>query len=108
MTEAWQELRTEDAADGELSAGTRRFAADSADRIRGLAEQLASGTCRPRPLTPVAIPKDEGWYRRLAIPAVGDRIVEKALVVVLSPAVDPWLGPSAHAYRPGLGVADAV
>src|SRR5205814_1909886 len=36
------------------------------------------------------------------------RVVEKALTAVLSPAIDVRLGPSSFAYRPGLGVADAV
>jgi CRISPR-associated protein Cas1 len=105
---AWEELHADDEADGELSAGTRRFAADAEDRIADLAGQLASGIYRPRPLTPVTIAKDDGGLRHLAIPSVADRIVEKALAAVLSPVVDPWLGPSSYAYRPGLGVADAV
>ena len=30
------------------------------------------------------------------------------MLAVLSPVIDPWLGPFSYAYRPGLGVADAV
>jgi CRISPR-associated protein Cas1 len=39
---------------------------------------------------------------------VRDRIVERAILAVLNPVIDPWLGPFSYAYRPGLGVADAV
>jgi retron-type reverse transcriptase len=55
----------------------------------------------------VRIPKQGGGVRTLHIPAVRDRIVERALLDVLTPLVDPVLGPSSFAYRPGLGVADA-
>jgi CRISPR-associated protein Cas1 len=34
--------------------------------------------------------------------------VERAILTVLTPVIDPWLGPFSYAYRPGLGVADAV
>jgi CRISPR-associated protein Cas1 len=49
-----------------------------------------------------------GGIRELAIPPVTDRIVEKALAAALTPVIDPLLGPAAYAYRPGLGVADAI
>jgi CRISPR-associated protein Cas1 len=108
LAEAWAELHADDEADGQLSPGTRRFAADAQERIADIAEQLASGIYRPQPLTPVTIVKDDGGQRQLSIPCVADRIVEKALAAVLSPVIDPWLGPSSYAYRPGLGVTDAV
>lgn len=37
-----------------------------------------------------------------------DRIVERALLTTITPHVDPWLGAASYAYRPGIGVADAV
>jgi CRISPR-associated protein Cas1 len=39
---------------------------------------------------------------------VRDRIVERAALAALTPIIDPLLGPFSYAYRPGLGVADAV
>lgn len=41
-------------------------------------------------------------------PPVGDRVVERALLSVLSPRLDPLLAPSSFGFRPGLGVVDAV
>ncbi|MFE9187849.1 CRISPR-associated endonuclease Cas1 [Micromonospora haikouensis] len=105
---AWEDLLADDHDDGTLSTGTRRFATNPHARLTDLADQLATGTYRPRPLAPVTIPKDDGGTRQLAIPPVTDRIVEKALAATLSPIIDPLLGPAAYAYRPGLGVTDAV
>lgn len=108
LTAAWEDLLADDRADGMLSPGAARFAAEAEERLAEFAAGLAGGSFRPRPLTPVQIAKDDGGVRRLAVPPVGDRVVEKALAAVLSPVIDVWLGPSSFAYRPGLGVADAV
>jgi CRISPR-associated protein Cas1 len=108
LTAAWEELLADDRADGMVSPGAARFAAEADERLKRVAAALADGSFRPRPLTPVEIAKDDGGVRRLAIPPLADRVVEKALAAVLSPVIDPWLGPASFAYRPGLGVADAV
>ncbi|GLI00899.1 CRISPR-associated endonuclease Cas1 [Phytohabitans aurantiacus] len=108
LTTAWEGLLGDDRIDGMVSPGTTRFAAQADQRLAELAAGLADGTFRPRPLTAVKIAKDDGGVRHLAVPPVADRVVEKALAAVLSPVLDVWLGPSSFAYRPGLGVADAV
>jgi CRISPR-associated protein Cas1 len=59
-------------------------------------------------MTRVAIPREDGQVRQLHVPTVADRILERAVLAVLTPVIDPWLGPSSFAYRPGLAVADAV
>jgi CRISPR-associated protein Cas1 len=108
LTQAWEDLLAGDDEDGELAAGTRRFAADAEDRIAELAAELAAGAYQPGPLFAVEIAKDDGGIRELRIPPVADRVVEKALAAALTAVVDPLLGPSSYAYRPGLGVADSV
>jgi len=108
LTEAWKDLLADDEADGDLAAGTRRFADDAPTQIAAMAAELAAGTYRPGPLNWVQIPKPAGGSRDLHIPPVRDRIVEKAIATVLTPVVDPLLGPASFAYRPGLGVTDAV
>lgn len=105
---AWEELLADDRADGTTSPGAARFAAEADERIAALATALAEGSYWPRPLSSVQIAKDDGGVRQLSIPPVEDRVAEKALAAVLSPVIDVWLGPSSFAYRPGLGVADAV
>ncbi len=59
-------------------------------------------------MTEVRIAKEDGGKRVLHIPAVRDRVVERGVLDVVTPLVDPWLGSSSYAYRPGLGVADAI
>ncbi len=90
------------------TAGLRRFARQADQRLDRLAQQLDAGTYLPRPLIPVNIPKPQGGTRHLAIPPVTDRIVERAILEILTPAIDPHLHDAAHAYRPGRGIHTAI
>lgn len=104
---AWKEVLANDLDDGVLSAGVARFGQDADERIEELADELAAGSYEPRDVTECRI-----WLgkkeRTLHIPPVRDRIVERAILEYLTPIVDPLLGPFAYAYRPGIGVDDAV
>jgi hypothetical protein len=42
----------------------------------------------------IVIPKDTGGQRVLHIPAVRDRVVQRAVLAELTPLIDPLLGPS--------------
>lgn len=107
LRRAWEDVLANDRADGVLSPGIERFHEDSATQLEKLSEELAAGTYKPRDLTEVAI-DDGGSARTLHIPAVRDRVVERSLLEVITPWVDPVLGFSSFAYRAGLGVSDAV
>ncbi|GAB1512564.1 hypothetical protein JCM33774_46060 [Actinophytocola sp. KF-1] len=108
LASAWRKVLANDAEDDVLAPGVTRFAA-GADRLLGeLSAELVSGGYRPRPLTEIAVPEPDGQTRHLRIPAVRDRIVEGAILSVLTPLLDPELGPGSFAYRPGIGVVDAV
>ena len=76
------------------------------------------GGYEPRDLTEVFLDEDGAISRggptagsrgrQLLVPAVRDRVVERAVLDAVTPIVDPHLGASSFAYRPGLGVGDAV
>jgi len=108
LAEGWKQVLANDMADETMSAGVRRFSEDSDARLAELATQLRAGSYRPQTLTEIVLPKDDGGQRVLRVPPVRDRVVERALLAVLTPLIDPVLGPSSFAYRSGLGVVDAV
>lgn len=107
LRRAWGEVLANDREDGLLSPAIERFEEDVSTKLDALRLELVEGRYRPFDLTEVEIPKEDG-SRSLQIPAVRDRIVERCLLDALTPCVDPSLGSSSFAYRPGLGVADAV
>ena len=108
LAAAWADVLAGDREDGILGPGVARFADDADQHLAEIAGQLGSGTYQPGLLTPVALPRPDGQTRLLHVPSVRDRVVERAVLAVLTPVIDPWLGPFSYAYRPGLGVADAV
>ncbi|MGJ7908505.1 reverse transcriptase domain-containing protein [Actinopolyspora sp. H202] len=108
LLDAWEEVRDAARDDGRPNNEVERFEADAARSISDLAEELSDGTWRPSPVRRVDIPKSSGGVRRLGVPALVDRIVERALLAVLDPEIDPLLLPWSFAYRRGLGPRDAV
>lgn len=107
LAAAWSDVLANDLDDGDPAPGVTRFAEHLHANLDALHATLRDGSYRPHDLTEVLIPKG-GGQRALHIPPVRDRIVERALLNKITPWVDPWLGPASYAYRPGLGVADAI
>ena len=84
------------------------FAVDAPRRLRWLLQRLHEGDYRGWWLRGVSVPKPAGGTRRLAIPAVQDRVVDQALRLALEPLLAPQLMRSCFAYRRGMGPHHAL
>ena len=71
-------------------------------------QQLLKGTYQPGAARRKSIPKDDGSARNLAIPNVIDRLIQQAILLVLTPIFDPDFSESSFGFRPGRSAQEAV
>ena len=70
--------------------------------------KLLAGRWTPSPVRRVEIPKPHGGQRLLGIPTVMDRLLQQALLQVLTPIFEPMFSESSYGFRPGRSAHDAV
>jgi group II intron reverse transcriptase/maturase len=107
LTDAFHELH-KDAAAGVDKVTAREYGARLEDNIKNLCQRLREQRYRAQPLRRVYIDKADGRKRPLAIPAVEDKIVQKAVVTILSRIYEQDFLPCSFGYRPNRNAHQAV
>lgn len=105
---AWRLVRANRGGPGTDAVGLDEYEADLTHNLAGLRRRLRDESYLPLPLRRATLPKRDGGARELAIPAVADRVAQRAFVNVLEGVFEPTFLPCSFGYRPGLGVAQAV
>jgi len=78
-------------------------------RWEAIRKELLSGSYVPSPVRKVEIPKPGGkGVRMLGIPTVLDRLIQQALLQVLTPLFDPTFSDSSFGFRPGRSAHQAL
>lgn len=73
-----------------------------------LIKSLMDGSYQPQAVREVIIPKVNGGVRQLGIPTVVDRLVQQAILQVLTPILDPGFSQSSFGFRPGRSAHQAL
>jgi group II intron reverse transcriptase/maturase len=74
----------------------------------GIRAKLLAGRWTPSPVKRVEIPKPGGGVRRLGIPTVMDRLIQQALLQVMSPIFEERFSDSSYGFRTGRSAHEAV
>lgn len=73
-----------------------------------LISQILNREYQPLPVRRVEIPKPNGGIRKLGVPTVIDRIIQQALVQVLTPIFEPTFSEYSYGFRPNRRCQNAI
>jgi RNA-directed DNA polymerase len=105
--EAFYELN-EDAARGVDRLTWKDYEASLERHLEDLHNRVQSGAYRALPSRRVYIPKPDGRQRPLAVAALEDKIVQRAVVALLNAIYEEDFLGFSYGFRPGRGAHDAM
>jgi RNA-directed DNA polymerase len=107
LYEAFRSLR-KDASAGVDRVTYEDYEKQALWKVRELHGRLKSKTYRARPLRRIYIPKEDGKQRPISIPALEDKIVQKAVAELLTAIYEQDFLNCSYGFRPGRGAQDAL
>jgi RNA-directed DNA polymerase len=105
---AYEHVKATGGAAGVDGMSVEAYAEHAARHWPVIEAKLRSGDYRPGAIRGVNIPKPQGGERRLGIPNVQDRVIQQALLQVLSPIFEVEFSGYSYGYRPGRSAHEAV
>jgi group II intron reverse transcriptase/maturase len=108
LRSAFIKVKSANGSAGRDGQSVKDFAASLDTDLDCLLKELQEKSYQPQPVLRVKIPKADGGFRSLGIPAVRDRVVQQALLDILQPIFDPGFHPSSYGYRPGRSCHQAI
>jgi len=100
LNEAYKQVKRKGGAagvDGVTVDEVASYLKEHGDEIR---ERITKGKYKPSPVRRVEIPKPDGGVRLLGVPTVADRIIQQAIVQVLTPVFEPTFSNNSYGFRP--------
>ena len=100
MEAAWRNVKRNRGAPGPDGETIGEFFEQFRSRWPTIRNQLLDGTYEPSPVRRKVIDKPDGGKRLLGIPNVQDRLIQAAIVRILTPIFDPHFSESSFGFRP--------
>src|ERR1700691_4045022 len=107
LKEAYRRTR-KDGAMGVDGQSAKQYAANLEDNLRSLLERAKSGTYQAPPVRRVHIPKSDGQTRPIGIPTFEDKVLQRAVAMVLEPIYEQDFLDCSYGFRLGRSAHDAL
>src|SRR5215475_9603447 len=107
LYEAFRSLR-KNASAGIDGVTYEQYEAHAEENIRQLHQRLKEGKYQAQPLRRVYIPKEDGKQRPISIPALEDKVVQKAVVDLLNAIYEQDFLNCSYGFRPKRGQHQAL
>ena len=108
LREAYQRTR-KDGARGVDGQSAGEYAVNLEDNLRSLLDRAKSGTYRAPPVRRIHIPKGSGAETRpLGIPTLEDKVLQRAVVMVLEAVYEQDFLACSYGFRPGRSAHQAL
>jgi RNA-directed DNA polymerase len=108
MERAWRNVKANRGAPGPDGVTLDEFFNTFRDMWPTVRQQLLDGTYQPAPARRKSIPKPDGSERKLGIPNVQERLLQQAILQVLTPIFDPGFSDSSFGFRPNRSAPQAA
>ncbi|WP_242036540.1 group II intron reverse transcriptase/maturase [Leptolyngbya sp. FACHB-321] len=106
---AWERVKSNKGAPGSDGMTLEDFPAHAREHWSEIRQSLMNGNYQPRPVRRVVIPKPHGkGERKLGVPCVVDRVIQQAILQVLTPIFDPGFSESSFGSRPKRSAHGAI
>lgn len=107
MREAYRRTRKDGAA-GIDGQDAESFAQDLEGNLRELVNKLHSGNYRAAPVRRVRIPKGGGKFRPIGIPTFSDKVMQRAVTMLLEAIYEGDFHPQSYGFRRGRSAHEAL
>jgi RNA-directed DNA polymerase len=97
---AWRNVKRNRGAPGPDGETIGEFFEQFRSRWPSIRQQLLDGSYEPSPVRRKVADKPDGGERLLGIPNVQDRLIQAAIVLILTPIFDPHFSESSFGFRP--------
>ena len=108
MLQAWRKVKANKGAPGPDGITLEAFIESFRHQWPTVRQALLDGTYQPSPARRKAIPKQDGSFRNLGIPNVAERLIQQAILQVLTPIFDPGFSESSFGFRPKRSAHGAI
>ena len=108
LNKAYKQVYKNKGASGVDGVTTEELSSYIKEHKEEILSSIRKRKYNPQPVRRVYIPKENGKLRKLGIPSVIDRVIQQAIVQVLTPIYEEQFSNSSYGFRPGRSCEQAV